>query len=452
MTLTFDEIAAVLGTRRVGDGIVRGISLDSRTTEPGDLFCAIVGANHDGHNFISQAVERGAVAVMTTRTVASPVPRFVVESIEDGLAKIALVIRATFGGKVAGITGSVGKTSVKEYLSGAVQDEFVLKSPGNLNTEFGLPKVWMMLDSRARFAVLEMAMRGPRQIAHLCSFSKPQYGVISSLGTAHIGELGSREAIAEAKCELLRSLPQSGFATVPADDGFLDLMSESCGCPFQTFGFSEDADWRVAEWETDWKAGRTRAHVLHKSEKFQCDVEGMGSAAARNAAAALACAVSMGVDAVTASQAMMTARIPAGRMKSLFIHGAQIIVDVYNSSPESCSEAIANLERIPAAGKRVAILGDMRELGEFSKTFHLEIGERIAKSNIDCLIVVGEEAALIGKGAEDAGFRGEIEYLKTAIEARPIVMGLREGSVALLKASRAVELEKALPESEVKLA
>lgn len=453
MKFTLAQIAGLLDVQ-VGDEFdceVTGLSIDSRQTVPGDLFCAIEGHNVDGHSFVQDAIEKGAVAAMVLRRQPVEIPQVVVPSIEDALAKIAGAIRDQFRHPVIGVTGSVGKTTVKEFIAAALGDCDTLKTLGNLNTEFGVPMSWMNLDSRHRFAVIEMAMRGRQQIRHLCEISKPTIGVITSIGTAHIGELGSREGILKAKSELLESLPEHGRAIIPTDDGFVDEMRQKCRCLVETFGFHESSDWRVLSWEADLPRYTTQVVIERKQEEFSAAVPGLGAGSARNAAAALAAATHAGVDTAVAASRIRDAKIPFGRMQFETRHGVTLLVDVYNSSPESCKEALEILSRVGSGRRRVAILGDMLELGAFSESLHREVGEFAATLSLTDLAVLGEEAEWILNAALLAGYRGRVQRLRSIEDARLLLSELSEGDVALLKASRSVELERALESQGARL-
>lgn len=450
MTLTFNEISTILGLPPMGDGTVSGIAIDSRNVAPGDLFCCIVGARVDGHEFASDAVQRGAFAILATRPLTADVPVYQVESIETALAKIGGLIRSTFPGKVVGVTGSVGKTTVKEYLAAALGGSNVLKTEGNLNTEFGVPVCWMKLLPQHQFAVIEMAMRGLGQIAHLCSFSKPHIGVVTSLGSAHIGELGGLEQIARAKAEILASLPHDGVAIIPADDDNVQILRACAACSVLTFGRDVAANYRIESWNVMWESGETTVEFSNQGSRFQTRVKGLGYSAARNGVAALAAAVACGVDMYEASQAIVNATVPAGRLKILTLGGATLISDVYNSSPESCAEALANLSQFPAAGRRIAVLGDMMELGPFAESMHKRVGALVAESGIDVLYLVGAQSEWIGEGAVGSGFKGQVARFSNAFEARRLFEQLQPGDVVLLKASRSVELENAIPNLEAK--
>ncbi|MGI8923985.1 MAG: UDP-N-acetylmuramoyl-tripeptide--D-alanyl-D-alanine ligase [Fimbriimonadales bacterium] len=445
------HIASVLGAS-LDDDVdveVNGISVDSRTASPGDLFCAVVGEAADGHDFIRYAAERGAVATLVSRHVESPVPKLVVDDISTALASIATYIRDRFEGVVVAVTGSVGKTTVKELISAALSSAGpVLKSFGNQNTEYGLPMTWMRLQEQHKFVVLEMGMRGRGQIAHLASFSKPTVGVITSLGTSHVGELGSTRAIAEAKSELLRAVPDGGLAVIPSRGEFSDLLRKAARCPVVTFG--EGGDVSVFDSRSDFSENRTEVLLEARGERLSGSVPGLGSQQALNTAAAMAVCLGLDLRLSEAMDSMSRAEIPGPRMKAVEFNGATVLIDVYNSSPESCVEALRNLALAPGTGQRIAILGDMLELGDYAEEAHRRIGAEAARLKLDRLSLVGRAVHWIRDEAVEQGFDGRLDLYGSAEEAARVFARLEPGDVVLVKGSRGMALEKTLGAAGVK--
>lgn len=449
MRLNLSDVAQRVGGRLIGrDAIVSAISIDSRETSPGSLFCAIRGATVDGHDFVKDAANAGAVAAMLTREIESPVPCIVVESVETALAKLAKSIRSDFDGAVIGITGSVGKTSTKELLAMALGGRAVaLKSEHNLNTEYGVPMTWMQLEDYHRYAVIEMGMRGLGQIRDLCTMCSPHVGIITAIGTAHIGELGSAERIFEAKAEMFESLPPEGTA-IAASSADIASLKAKAKCTLLTFGEREQDHARLESVKVDVLANRTSAKIRVLGNSVHVEIPAIGKHQALNAAAALLACWVLGLDVEACASRLRSAELPKDRLTSLTHAGATILVDVYNSSPESCREALAVLRTAPATGKRIAILGDMKELGKFSSDFHESVGKEAAKA-ADVVVAIGEFAREVIDGAKSVSPGIEVMSFEKASEAVGVLRSLCPGDVVLVKGSRALRLEDILKEAEI---
>jgi UDP-N-acetylmuramoyl-tripeptide--D-alanyl-D-alanine ligase len=450
MTLSPERLASILGVKVPPQAReVTGLSVDSRTTKPGDLFCAVRGSNVDGHDFVREAMKAGAAGCLITRDVGVQ-PAYVVSDVAEAMASIAAAVRDEFEGTVLAITGSVGKTSTKEYLAAALAPfGKVLKSEGNQNTEYGLPMTWMRLEKEHRFVVLEMAMRGLGQIRHLCAFSRPNHGIITAVGTAHIGEVGGeQENILRAKLELFESLPREGIRVYPAEGAFADQLALAAGASGVSFGEGENADVRVVLEAMRPTENRTEVSFIADGQRLQAVLPGLGRASGRNACAALALVSRLGLDMDTALRGMENASLPPDRLTYVNQGAFGVLVDVYNSSPESCIESLRTLAEIPAE-RRVAILGEMKELGDYSETAHRQVGAVIAELPIAWLAVVGRDAHWIREEALARGFEGRVDTFTHAEDAALVFRSMEPGDVALIKGSRAVHMERALEEAGV---
>ncbi|MEW5883435.1 MAG: UDP-N-acetylmuramoyl-tripeptide--D-alanyl-D-alanine ligase [Armatimonadota bacterium] len=450
MTLPPERLASILGVPAPPNAEkVSGLAVDSREVKPGDLFCAVRGANVDGHDYAEAAMSAGAAGCLVTRDVGVQ-PAYIVPDVAEAMASIASAIRDDFKGTVIGITGSAGKTSTKEYLSAALAPfGKVLKSEGNQNTEFGLPMTWMRLDDEHRFVVLEMAMRGLGQIRHLCSFSRPHHGIITSIGTAHIGELGgSPENILRAKLELFESLPEDGVRAYPAEGAFAERLAEAAGASGVSFGEGEEAYARFLIGTMRPPENRTEVLFLVGGQEFAASLPGLGRGMMRNACAALALVSRLGVSVEEAVRGMERATLPPDRLTYVSHQTYGVLVDVYNSSPESCMESLRTLAEVPA-DRRIAVLGEMKELGEESEAAHRRVGAAVAELPIAWLAVVGREAHWIREEALARGFEGRVDAFTHAEDAARVFRSMGPGDVALIKGSRAVHMERALEEAGV---
>lgn len=420
-----------------------GFALDNREVKPGDLFLAIKGANVDGHDFAPAALKAGAVAALVERPIEGP--HILVDNVVQALARYAAHIRQTFRGPVVAITGSAGKTTTKEMVAAALSPlGKVLKTTGNRNSEFTSPLIWAELEPDHRAVVVEMGMRGFGQVAHLASFTKPNIGIVTNIGVSHIELVGSREGIARAKAELLQALPTEGHAILWADDPFLDQLKASSNAQSLTFGFSQNADCRIVNyWADGWKhcsiEGKLHDHPFHAS------LPAAGRHIALNAAAAIAAAAVAGISPADAGEALKQTELPPMRMQIVEEEGVTFILDAYNASPPSVIAALETFADVAVPGRRMAVLGEMRELGSYEEQGHREVGAALARSGIGEAVLFGETTKWIAEEALNRGFpAGAVHYAPGIGEISSFLQSLRPGDAVLIKGSRALELERAL--------
>jgi UDP-N-acetylmuramoyl-tripeptide--D-alanyl-D-alanine ligase len=436
-----------------GDETVTGVCTDSRKVQRGDLFVALKGERFDGHEFVTEAVAKGAVAVMVQRPIASAIPQVLVADTLRALGDLAAAYLRCLREKnpdlcVVAITGSSGKTTTKAMVAAVVQSVMPsVASPESFNNEIGVPLTVLQAEPSHRALVLEYAMRKKGDIAYLCHIAPPDIAVITNIGTAHIGLLGSRQAIAEAKAEILLWDEGDGFAPVavlPTDDDFADFLRRRAKGEVITFGFSPDAHVRGLRCEMDWDG--TTLTATDGTQTSQVRLPTWGEHNARNALAALAVAKVLGIDWGIATEALEKFQPPKMRLQRQWLDppGCWVINDAYNANPDSVKAALRALKALPAR-RRIAVLGEMLELGAFHKQGHREVGE-VAAETVDLLIVVGEGAMAIAEGALAAGMPSErVVRFATLEEAqRAWQEWLRAGDVVLLKASRAIGLERLL--------
>lgn len=446
--MTLGDFAERAGARLVGTSPTipyRGFCLDSRAAEPGTLFLAIVGRRSDGHDHAIEAFRKGAVAAVVERPVEGP--HLLVDNLVGALSRFAASFRTQFHGPVIGITGSNGKTATKEFTAAACSPlGRVLKSPANHNTEYTAPLVWAELTPDTAAVVVEMGMRGAGQITHLCGFAKPTIGVVTMIGSAHLEMVGSREGIAAAKAELLGALPENGVSILWAEDDFIAYLRGKAPGPVRTFGFSPDAECRVLGYRAlDWNRCLIRAHLDGRS--FEADLPTVGRHQALNAAAAVLAAHSAGVEVEAAASALASAELPPLRMEVRPFNGATILLDTYNASPDSTVAAVRTLAELPVTGRRFAVIGEMRELGDLTETGHRQVGRAIGEANLDGIVLFGEATRFVEAEAVRAGLDpGKISSVASLDDVRGFLRNLEPGDVALMKGSRSLEMESAVPE------
>lgn len=453
MLFTVGEVVRVLGARLLPGSAGRGVeereisavASDSRAVSPGSLFVALPGARTDGHLYLDQAFARGAAAALVAREppVPLPGPCLLVPDTRLGVGQLARYHRLKFSPTVVGITGSVGKTSTKDLTAAVLSVRYrVLKNEGNLNTEVGVPLTLFRLEASHQVAVIEMAMRGRGQIAYLADLARPHLGVITNVGESHLELLGSLEELARAKGELLASLPADGVAVLNGDDARARTLGRDFPGRVILFGLGEDCQVRGSRLRSRPEGG-TSFRLNLGGEEIPVTLPVPGRHQVANALAAAAVAWALGLLPEEIRHGLESSALSGMRMEVARWGGVVVVNDAYNASPASTSAALEALAEMPGR-RRLAVLGDMRELGERTVPGHREVGALAARLGVDLLVAVGEWSCHLARGAREEGLLpGKIFCCRSAEEAAPLVAGLtREGDVVLVKGSRAVGLEK----------
>ena len=426
-------VRAVQDAVRTASVVFTGVSTDTRTIRPGDLFVALVSPRADGHDFIAQALGAGAAGLVISREVCvTSLPVFHVPDTEIAYGQLARWWRDQFDIPVIGVTGSVGKTTVKEMLAAALSPLGpVLKTEASQNNETGVPKALLQLTAEHKAAVIEMGMRGAGQIASLCRIARPTVGVITVISDNHAELLGSRDAIADAKGELLEALPKDGLAVLNADDPYFDRLRQKTAAhitayrglpPFEA-ARAGDAE-SLAGWRFTWKG-------------VPVEVASPARHDTTNAVAVLTVAEALGVRLADAAEALKQYVPPPMRMEIVKTGwGGTVLNDAYNAAPASMRSAVETLIHY-GTGRKIAFLGDMKELGDNAHRAHQELGEIIAElGGLDALYAVGALAAQIP---------GASAYFPSCLEAASFAgLGLTvsPGDVILVKGSRAMAMER----------
>lgn len=444
-----DVIKAIDGVLVSGkpDVKVQGVAIDSRKVEPGQLFFAFEGTRVDGHDFIGEALLRGAVGAVVSKpvSVATSRPLIRVRDSCKALQELARYYRSLFRLPVVAVTGSTGKTTTKDLIAGVLGVRFsVLKTSGNYNNEIGLPLTLLQLHGGHDVAVLEMAMRGRGEIAALCRISGPLVGAITNIGRTHLELLGTQEAIAEAKGELIESLPPEGCAVLNAGDPWQVRLREKAKSSVLYYGETEECDVRALEVQPLGLDGSTFLLCTPRGEA-SCRLPLPGVHNVSNALAAAAVGHWFGLMPEEIATGLENASITEMRLEiKEGIWGSRLIDDSYNASPDSVKAALNLLAQVPDKKRTIAVLGDMYELGAGTVPGHREVGVKAADLEIDCLCTVGELAREIASGALAAGMHPEhvhvFEKKSQAIEF--LRSYLQEGDLVLIKGSRGMKMEE----------
>ncbi|KPI12645.1 MULTISPECIES: UDP-N-acetylmuramoyl-tripeptide--D-alanyl-D-alanine ligase [Streptomyces] len=458
IALSLAEIAAVVGgqTYDIPDPAVQvtgPVVRDSREVEPGSLFVAFVGERVDGHDFAEAVVAAGAVAVLASRPVG--VPAIVVADVQAALGALARHVVERLGATLVALTGSAGKTSTKDLIAQVLRSKApTVFTPGSLNNEIGLPLTALSATEETRFLVLEMGARGIGHISYLTDLTPPRIGLVLNVGTAHIGEFGGREQIAQAKGELVESLPPSeagGVAVLNADDPLVRAMASRTKARVILFGESGEADVRAENVRlTD--SGQPAFRLHTPSGCSDVTMRLYGEHHVSNALAAAAVAHELGMSADEIALALSEAgSLSRWRMEvTERPDGVTVVNDAYNANPESMRAALRALAAMGKAsqaqgGRTWAVLGQMAELGDEALAEHDAIGRLAVRLNVSKLVAVGgREASWLQLGAYNEGSWGEESvHVSDAQAAVDLLRSeLRPGDVVLVKASRSVGLER----------
>ena len=458
-------------------GVVTGVSIDTRTIRPGDLFFALRGEHSDGHEYVKTAFERGAIAAVVSDTVADAGGRQIrVPDTLRAFGDLAAAYRRQFPIPIVGVTGSVGKTSTKEMIAAVLRTRYnTLANEKNFNNEIGVPLTLFQLDRTHEVAVIEMGMRGLGEIDRLAEIAAPTIGLITNIGYAHVERLGNQANIAQAKTELFQRLPQDGIALIPLNptanhyggvtatenpyqyrllphvkpDALSAYLRERVpvGCRIIVYGPPGSAGGGTSDviltGVADRDDGGLDALAIAGEEEAEFTLFAVGHHHIRNAAAALAVGYALNVPLELATTALEKWRGAVNRMAIEHTsEGLTVLNDCYNASLESMQSALTTLHHMTVKGKRVAILGDMKELGEFSLQAHQEIGRAVVEAEVETLVTVGGLAKEIAATAQEFAAIKARHFADSDEAAAQIRKFVEPGDTILVKGSRAMRMEK----------
>ena len=444
---TVAEFAA--GRLRCADPaqVVTGISTDTRTIGEGDLFLALHGEKFDGHQFLDAAVHRGALGAITsaaTLGVSFP-PQFALIEVENTLSayqQIATRYRRTMPMKMVAITGSNGKTSTKDLTAAVLGNRYqVLRTQGNFNNHLGVPMTLLRAARSDEYAVLEMGMNHPGEIAPLAAMADPDIAVVTNIGTAHLEFMGSRAAIAQEKGSLVEAVHPAGCVVLAAEDEFTTGISRRSTARIVTVGFSK-GDVRAQNIRYD-ESGTTYTLICdHGHIETRLPIPGRHMVL--NSLLAAAVGQACGLPLEQCAAALATANLSHGRLERKTVCKLQILDDSYNANPDSMTAALETLANLPVSGRRIAVLGRMGELGAESERGHRQVGDAAAHVKIHQLLTVGAEAEYIAENARAAGLTDVLAVSGVEEAARWISKSANSDDLILIKGSRSAGMERIL--------
>lgn len=453
--MTLENIEKACGGRYIGTEAekkteVLGVVIDSRQVESGYLFVAIPGEKVDGHKFIPDVFAKGAAAVLSEQQLEDPAgPYFLVESTTKALRDLAEYYRKSLDIKVVGITGSVGKTSTKEMIASVLSEKYrVLKTEGNYNNEIGLPLTIFKIRAEHEVAVLEMGISEFGEMHRLATMANPDICVITNIGLCHLENLKTRDGILKAKTESFAHLKKDGIAILNGDDDKLSTVRQVGDKEPVFYGMEEKMEYREDAKKSVYATGvenlglygmQARIHTPEGERDVRIPIPGEHNV--YNALAATAVGLSLGLSLDQISSGILKAKTIGGRTNLLNTGSMTVIDDCYNANPVSMKASIDVLAT--AEGRKIAVLGDMGELGENEKKLHYEVGEYLAKKEIDVLFCAGELSEEIAKAAQKESKTCEVYYFKTRDALlEQLLPFLKKGDTVLVKASHFMEYPK----------
>lgn len=437
--MTVKEAAVAIGSAPQIDAVFSEVCTDTRSIKPGCLFIAIKGENFDGHDFAAKALEQGAVAVVVEKNCGLGKQQLIVKSTRQALLDLAGYYRRKFHIPVVGVTGSVGKTTTKDMTHVVLSSRFkTLKNEGNLNNEIGVPLTLFNLDSTYEAAVIEMGMSHFGEISRITAAVKPSIAIITNIGVSHIENLGSRENIMRAKLEITESMRPSAPLILNGDD---DLLSKYTDMTHPIVYFGIDGECNTKAVDIDLGSDETSFTARFSDGVQRVTLPLSGKHSIYDALAAISAGIVLGIDATDAAKALVDYKPSGMRQRVVRKSGITFVEDCYNASPDSQRAALEVLRGLDAK-RRIAVLGDMKELGEMGEQAHREVGVAAANSNVDVLLCYGEMSRFIAEEGRALGIKEVHTFDEKEALAGYLKETLTEGDAVLFKASRAMKLEE----------
>jgi len=437
--LMLSDIARETGGTLLGEATAYGVCTDTRKVTPGDVFVALVGTHYDGHQFVAQAIEAGAVAAVVSSDVKADIPLLKVDDTRFALGQIARLNRRKFKGPVIALTGSAGKTTTKEMVASILSERgAVLATQSNFNNEIGVPLTLLAIDSSHRFAVVEMGASRSGDIAYLTQFAEPDIALLTNAMAAHIEGFGSLEGVAKTKGEIFESVAEGGFALLNQDDAFFQQWQKQAGkASITTFSkVDSTADFYASDIRVR-RDGSTQFNLHMKQHAVAIQLGLLGEHNVFNAVAAATAAITAGATTENVKAGLERIKPVDGRLKPFAYPEQLIIDDSYNASPGAVKAAIDVLSQF--SGERCLILGTMGELGDLAEDGHREVAEYARENGIEQLFIVGDYAKVVADAFGDR--------CRTFENMEQLLDGVGHhlnSAVVLVKGSRSAHMERAV--------
>jgi UDP-N-acetylmuramoyl-tripeptide--D-alanyl-D-alanine ligase len=420
---------------------------DSRLIQPGDLFFALPGERFDGHAFLLEAAGKGATAAVVARGQSpDSLPNCALVAVKDtrqALCRLAARYRQDFSLPVVAVAGSNGKTTTKDLLASVLRQKFpTLSSEASFNNEIGVPLTLLRLETAHRAAVLEAGTNHPGELAPLLKLISPRLGVLTSIGREHLEFFGDLPGVAQEEGWLAELLPAEGVLFTNGDCPWTSLIARRGPARLVRVGFSETNDWRAANLRPDKQGVAFRVEGPRAGLAGEFRINLVGRHQVLNALLSIAVGGELGLGHAEISQGLAQCEAPRMRLQLWEHNGISVLDDAYNANADSMLAALQTLRELPCKGRRVAVLGDMAELGVHSEAAHEEVGRRVAELGIGQLFAVGKMAPLLARGARGAGLNRVLEFADVEGAGLALRQFLKNGDLLLLKASRAARLER----------
>jgi len=426
---------------------IRRVSTDSRQVQAGDLFFALAGGRFDGHDFLRQAADKGAGAVVVERkrvpTDWSGCAMVVVENTRRALGQFASKYREDFALPLVAVGGSNGKTTTKDLIASVLRQKVTtLSSEASFNNDIGVPLTLLRMETVHQAAVLEAGTNHPGELAPLLKMIRPNYGIITCIGREHLEFFGDVASVAREEGWLAELLPADGKLFVNGDDEWTGAMVERSCSTVMRVGFATGNDWRARGLRLDKQGVRFQVDGPKADFAGEYRIHLLGRHQVVNALFAIAIGMELGLSRADVARGLAECRPPKMRLELWEHSGVRVLDDAYNANADSVVAALQTLLELPCKGRRVAVLGDMAELGAHSEAGHEEIGRRAAELGVGQLFAVGRMAPVMARAARGAGLNRVFEFVDVETAAAAVKSFVKSGDVVLLKASRATRLER----------
>ena len=428
---------------------VRAVSTDSRTVQAGDLFIALTGEKFDAHEFLVDVCAKGAVAAVVNQDRRAALPQGIsciaVKNTRAALGLIGSEYRRLFELTAVAIAGSNGKTSTKEFLAAVLREKFpIVSSPASYNNDIGVPLTLLSIERAHRAGVFEAGTNHPGELRPLLEMIQPRVGIITSIGREHLEFFGDLDGVLREEGQLAEVLPTGGLLVLNGDGYGTDSLTRRTVARVARVGFNAGNDWQLRALEMGPRGSRFSVQSDARDLEGEYSIQLLGSHQVANAACAIVVGKELGLGRAEIQRGLASCTGAKMRLQIKSIDDFLVLDDAYNANADSMNAAIDTLQRFPCKGRRIAVLGDMAELGEATAPAHEEVGRRVAETKIDCLVAVGKSSGVMATAARRAGLREVLDVPEVEKAGPAVTEIVRSGDVVLVKASRSSRLERVI--------